>query len=97
MLQCLGQRCKPIDAVMVVLVPEIPDHNLQLFRRDQSDSDGSFTLPNILAGKYTVIALENGWDLDWYTPAVLRKYLPGGEPVEVSPNSKLEVKVSVQP
>ena len=88
---------KPIDAVMVLLVPEIPDHNLQLFRRDQSDSDGSFTLPNILAGKYTVIALENGWDLDWYTPAVLRKYLPGGEPVEVSPNSKLEVKVSVQP
>jgi hypothetical protein len=88
---------KPIDAVMVVLVPEIPDHNLQLFRRDQSDSDGSFTLPNILPGKYTVIALENGWDLDWYTPGVLQRYLPAGERVEVSPNAKLDVKVSVQP
>jgi protocatechuate 3,4-dioxygenase beta subunit len=86
---------KPIDGVMVVLVPEVPEHNLVLFRRDQSDSDGSFTLPAILPGKYTVIALENGWDLDWYTPAVLQKYLPAGERVEVSPNSKLEVKVNV--
>jgi len=88
---------KPIDGVMVVLVPEIPDHNLELFRRDQSDSDGSFTLPNVLPGKYTVIALENGWDLDWYTPAVLQKYLPSGERVEVSPNANLDVKVNVQP
>ncbi len=88
---------KPIDGVMVVLVPEVPEHNLVLFRRDQSDSDGSFNLPGVLPGKYTVIALENGWDLDWYTPGVLQKYLPAGEPVEVSPNSKLDVKVRVQP
>ena len=40
---------------------------------------------------------EDGWDLDWYTPAVLQKYLPTGERVEVSPNSKLDVKVNVQP
>ncbi len=88
---------KPIDGVMVVLVPEIPEHNLVLFRRDQSDSDGSFNLPGVLPGKYTVIALENGWDLDWYTPGVLQKYLPAGEPVAVTPNAKLDVKVRVQP
>lgn len=87
---------KPVEGVMVVLVPEIPEHNLVLFRRDQSDSDGSFNLPNILAGKYTVVALENGWDLDWFTPGVLQKYLAGGEAVNVGPNSKLEVKVNVQ-
>src|SRR5229473_774184 len=87
---------KPLDGVMVVLVPEVPEHNLVLFRRDQSDSDGSFNLPGVLPGKYTVIALENAWDLDWYTPGVLQKYLPAGEPVEVSPNSKLDVKVNVQ-
>jgi protocatechuate 3,4-dioxygenase beta subunit len=87
---------KPIEAVMVVLVPEIPAHNLELFRRDQSDSDGSFTLFGVLPGKYTAIALENGWDLDWYAPGVLQKYLPGGERIEVSPNAKLDVKVNVQ-
>jgi protocatechuate 3,4-dioxygenase beta subunit len=88
---------QPLDGVMVVLVPEIPEHSLVLFRRDQSDSDGSFTLPAIVPGKYTVIALENGWDLDWFTPGVLEKYLPGGERVDVSANSKLDVKVNVQP
>jgi Carboxypeptidase regulatory-like domain len=87
---------KPVDGVMVVLVPEIVEHNLVLFRRDQSDSDGSFNLPNILPGKYTVVALENGWDLDWFTPGVLQKYLSGGEAVDVTANSKLEVKVNVQ-
>ena len=87
---------KPVDGVMVVLVPEIPDHNLVLFRRDQSDSDGSFNLTNILPGKYTVVGIENGWDLDWFTPGVLQKYLPGGEAVNVTPNSKLEVKIKVQ-
>jgi len=88
---------KPLDGIMVVLVPEIPEHNLVLFRRDQSDSDGSFNLPGVLPGKYTVIALENGWDLDWYTPGVLQKYLPAGKPVDVNPNAKLDVRVNVQP
>ncbi len=69
--------------------------SIDLFRRDQSDSDGSFNLYGILPGKYTVIAIENGWDFDWFSPGVLQKYLPSGEPVTVSPNSKLNVKVHV--
>lgn len=87
---------KPIDGVMVVLVPEDPDHNLDLFRRDQSDSDGSFNLAGVIPGKYTLIAPENGWELDWSTPTVLKKYLSGGQPVEVTPNARLEIKVAVQ-
>jgi Carboxypeptidase regulatory-like domain len=87
---------KPLDGVMVVLVPEVADHNLALIRRDQSDSDGSFNLPGVHAGKYTVVAIENGWDLDWFTPGVIQKYLAGGEPVQVATNAKIEVKVKVQ-
>jgi hypothetical protein len=88
---------KPIDGVMIVLVPEMPEHNLVLFRRDQSDSDGSFILPSVHPGKYTVVAIESGWELDWFTPGVIQKYLAGGEPVQVTPNAKIEVKVKVQP
>ena len=88
---------KPIDGVMIVLVPEVPEHNLVLFRRDQSDSDGSFILPSVHSGKYTVVAIENGWELDWFTPGVIQKYLAGGEPVQVTANAKIEVKVKVQP
>lgn len=87
---------KPVDGVMVVLAPEVLENNLDLFRRDQSDSDGSFNLAGILPGKYTIIALENGWDLNWYDPRVLQKYLPSGEQVEVARNAKLQVKVKVQ-
>jgi Carboxypeptidase regulatory-like domain len=88
---------KPIDGVMIVLVPEVPEHNLVLFRRDQSDSDGSFVLPSVHPGKYTVVAMESGWELDWFTPGVIQKYLAGGEAVHVTPNAKIEVKVKVQP
>jgi hypothetical protein len=88
---------KPVDGVMIVLVPEVPVHNLVLFRRDQSDSDGSFQLPGVHPGKYTVVAIENGWELEWLTPGVLEKYLGGGEPIRVAANAKIEVKVKVQP
>jgi Carboxypeptidase regulatory-like domain len=88
---------KPVDGVMIVLVPEVPEHNFVLFRRDQSDSDGSFFLRGVHTGKYTVVAIENGWELDWFTPGVIQKYLAGGEPVQVTANAKIEVKVKAQP
>jgi len=88
---------KPIDGVMVVLVPEIPERNLELFRRDQSDSDGSFNLAAVHPGKYTLVAIENGWELDWFTPGVIQKYLPGGKPVQVSADSTQTMDVAVQP
>jgi hypothetical protein len=87
---------KPLDGVMIVLVPEVPEHNLVLFRRDQSDSDGSFALPGVHPGKYMVVAIEDGWELEWLTPGVLEKYLTGGEAVRVTANAKIDVKVKVQ-
>jgi hypothetical protein len=88
---------KPMDGVMIVLVPQDPERNRELFRRDQSDSDGSFNLSGILPGKYTLIALENAWDSDWSSPGFLQKYLAAGEPVQISANDKLQFKVQVQP
>jgi hypothetical protein len=87
---------KPVDGVMVVLVPQDPEHNRELIRRDQSDSDGSFNLGGVLPGKYTVVAIENGWALEWLSPDVLRKYFAGGQPLQISATEKREVKVNVQ-
>jgi hypothetical protein len=87
---------RPVDGVMVALVPDDSEHNPVLFRRDQSDSNGSFNLTGIHPGKYTLIALEDGWDIEWLEPGILKKYLAAGERVEVAPNAKLELKVSVQ-
>jgi hypothetical protein len=79
-----------------VLVPQDPANNTPLFRRDQSDSDGTFTLSSVLPGQYTVIAIANGWDLEWGNPAVLQPFLKKGETVKVPAEGKLNVKVSVQ-
>jgi hypothetical protein len=87
---------KPYAGAMVVLVPRDQAGNWSMFRRDQSDSDGTFTLREVLPGSYTAIALENGWDLDWASPAALQPYLKNGTPVEVTGEGKLNVKVQLQ-
>jgi hypothetical protein len=80
---------------MVVLVPDDPGHNLVLFRRDQSDSDGTFSLYNILPGTYTLLALENAWDVEWANPSVLGKYLKAGRVVQVRADG-VDGKVAVE-
>jgi len=55
-----------------------------LARRDQSDSDGSFSLHDVVPGNYILVAIEDGWELDWTQPQVIGRYLPGGIPVTVT-------------
>jgi protocatechuate 3,4-dioxygenase beta subunit len=69
---------KAAAGVMVVLVPQNPEANRELFRRDQSDLDGSFSLPNVIPGTYTACAIEDGWDLDWSTLGVITPYCERG-------------------
>ena len=87
---------QPFAGAMIVLVPRDAANNSPLFRRDQSDSDGTFTLPNVIPGQYTVLALANAWDLEWGNPAVLQPYLKGGEAVQITGDGKLQVEVQVQ-
>jgi len=78
---------KATAGAMIVLIPKDPEANLDRFRRDQSDLDGSFNLPNVMPGTYTVIAINDGWDLDWSQPAVLAQYLKSGQRVVVEARS----------
>jgi hypothetical protein len=85
---------KPFAGALVLLSPEQAEDNLVLLRLDQSDSDGSFTLHDIVPGKYTLLALADGWVLEWAKPEVLRPYLAGGTKLEVGAGaSKVQVKV----
>jgi hypothetical protein len=87
---------KPVDGVMVLLVPADFEREAGLMRIDQSDSDGSFHLARIVPGKYTVLGIEDAWKAEWSSPDFLRKFLPGGRVVEVGVDAKLKVNVSVQ-
>jgi len=74
---------KPFAGAMVVLVPKDADAYKDLFRRDQSDLDGTFTMRNVIPGSYTILAIENGWDLEWSKPDVVAAYAKHGQKVEI--------------
>jgi hypothetical protein len=87
--------------VLVLLVPKDPQAHSDLYRRDESDSDGSFALRSVPPGSYTAIAIENGWDVEWQRPEILARYLPQGVAVSVpespAPLFHLPAPVPIQP
>jgi hypothetical protein len=84
---------KAASGAMIVLVPEDrEDHDL--FRRDQSDQDGTFSLLNVIPGKYTILAIEDGWDLDWAKPAVIARYAEHGQSIVVTDHMSREMQLS---
>jgi hypothetical protein len=87
---------RPVSGVMVLLAPEDAKDNQILFRRDQSDSDGSFLLFNIIPGRYRLLAIDEGWELDWADPNVLAAYLKKSITVQVHAHDKLKQIVEVQ-
>jgi hypothetical protein len=74
---------KAASGVMIVLVPKNPAENRDRFRRDQSDLDGSFGLPNVIPGEYSIVAIDDGWDLDWAEPSVIAAYLAKAQSINV--------------
>lgn len=92
---------KPAPGVMVALVPSDPESHVELFRRDQSDFDGSFVFRGVVPGSYTVVAVEDGWAFAWLEPGVLSRYLRHGQNVTISDPMKgsitLPLAVQVQP
>jgi len=87
---------KPTADVMVLLVPETGQNLEEDYRLDQSDSDGTFALGGILPGKYSLLAIEDGWDLEWTNETVLKPYLRKGQTLQISANDQKKVVVEVQ-
>lgn len=70
---------KPIAGVMVALVPKDPESHIELFRRDQSDLDGTFLVRGVIPGSYTIVAVEDAWGIEWLQPGVLARYVQHGQ------------------
>ena len=45
----------------------------------ESDSDGTFSLGGIVPGDYVLLAIKDGWDLEWSKSEALRPYYPRGK------------------
>lgn len=91
---------RPAPGVLVLLVPRNPAAGSDRFRRDQSNSDGSFALNKVIPGEYTLVAIEDGWTLDWTSLESIAPYLAKGRQLTVSPREKgiaLDGAIEVQP
>jgi hypothetical protein len=89
---------KPAPGAMVLLVPASlgnPD-GLTILRRDQTNTDGSFELSDVVPGQYILTAIDHGWQINWKDPSTLRDYLLHGTPMDVGPSATVKQKIEAQ-
>ncbi|MDQ2843354.1 MAG: carboxypeptidase-like regulatory domain-containing protein [Acidobacteriota bacterium] len=84
-----------LSGAMILLVPRDAGHGTGI-PRDQSDSDGTFTLPNVKPGRYWLLAIDHGHDLEYHNPQVLQPYLSHAQTVEIPLPGNHPVPVNVQ-
>jgi hypothetical protein len=89
---------KPVGGAMILLVPAtLGDPNgLPILRRDQTNTDGSFELADVIPGQYILTAIDHGWQVNWNDPSTLRGYLLHGTPMDVAPSATLKQKIEAQ-
>ena len=87
---------KPKAGALVLLVPQSADVFDDNLRMDQSDSDGTFALADILPEKYWLIAIQDGWDLEWANPVVLQPFHEGAELLQIATDDTKKLTVNIQ-
>jgi hypothetical protein len=91
---------RPVSGALLVLVPADPASGQEDSRINQSDSDGSFEFQHVIAGTYILVAIQDGWSLDWGRRDAMARYLAKGQRVVVPAHTKeinLKDAVEVQP
>ena len=95
------KKDKAVAGIMVALVPDDPEKHIEMFRRDQSDFDGTFIVRGVIPGSYTIVAVEDAWGFEWLQPGVLARYVQHGQNLTVGPLMRgtvhLPEPVEVQP
>ncbi len=89
---------RPAEGSLVLLVPitlGAPGNTLPVLR-DQANSDGSFRLTAITPGKYILLAIDHGWEVNWKDPQSLERYLLKGTAIDLHPGSKLNETIPAQ-
>ncbi|WP_260705260.1 carboxypeptidase-like regulatory domain-containing protein [Edaphobacter flagellatus] len=89
---------KPSVGAVVMLVPAALDDpgSFTTLERDQSNTDGSFDLNDVVPGQYILIAVDQGWDINFNDPATLRNYLVHGVPLVVRSGASIKQNVDAQ-
>ena len=86
---------KPFAGATVLMIPQSAIHGNRI-PRDQSDSDGSFSLSDVPPGKYTLLAIANSNGLEYTNSTVIAPYLPNGRLIDVPQPANARVQIEVQ-
>jgi hypothetical protein len=81
---------------MVLLVSVASTDELAMTPRDQTNTDGSFSLRGVIPGRYILVAINHGWDVNWHDPSTLAMYLLHGVPMEIAGSSKVVREIEAQ-
>ncbi len=89
---------QPVMAATVLLVPATlgDPKGVATIQRDQTNTDGSFSLDAVLPGAYILVAIDHGWTVNWRDLTTLRRYLTGGIAVDIAPGASLRRDVEAQ-
>jgi hypothetical protein len=89
---------KPSVGAQILLIPATfgEPESLTVVRRDQSNTDGSYDLPEVIPGQYILIAIDHGWGVNWNDPATLRQYLIHGVPLDLRSGANIKQVIEAQ-
>jgi hypothetical protein len=89
---------KPLVGAMMLLVPvTIEDTNsITMLRQDQTNTDGSFDIANIIPGQYILVGIDHGWGMNWSDPSTLRRYLMEGIPLDLKSSAVVKQNIDAQ-
>jgi protocatechuate 3,4-dioxygenase beta subunit len=89
---------KPAIGAMVLLVPAGLDDpsSVTLLARDQTNTDGSYDLPAVIPGQYILLAIDNGWQINWKDATTLNRYLIHGVPLDLRPGTEIKQNIEAQ-
>ena len=89
---------KPCSGAAILLVPAGLDDpgSFTALTRDQSNTDGSFELEDVVPGQYILVAVDHGWHINWKDPETLLNYLTHGIPIDLGRQTKVNQNIEAQ-
>jgi len=89
----------PASGTLILLVPSADpqSHATAALQRQQTNTDGSFTFEHLRPGKYTLLAIDQGWSLNLSEPATLTTRLAHGTSITLTSSTTLPHPIEAQP
>jgi hypothetical protein len=92
---------KPFAGALVLMFPSNQAGDIDNVSVDETNLDGSFQLSGMTTGTYTLLAIDDGWNLNWRRPEVLARYLGNALTIHIADTAEtsqpLRETLAVQP